>query len=119
MFEAMLDPRFDVKIVGMRVVRLQALLGVVSIMNDLNDVYPNDPMATDLKENTDDEAAMTTAQEHHQFCKNKVGEFVAIRALARPLKPDETRARVRATAMDTISSLDAELPAKLGLLISL
>ena len=54
-----------------------------------------------------------------QACKDTVAEFVATRALARPLKGNsETRAAVKENASKTIQMLGVALPIKLGLLLS-
>lgn len=87
-------------------------------MNDLGCCYPSEETATMLKNTTDINKNKSLTDEYHQSAKNKVGEFVAIRALARPLKPEETRELVKTNASETVASLGADLPTKLGLLLA-
>ena len=53
----------------------------------------------------------------HQECENKVSEFVAARALYRPLRPNEQRPKVVETAKQLVKSLGGMLPQKISLLI--
>jgi len=79
-------------------------------------------MSTDARKETkqqiDKQKNIGQARDDHQAAKDKVGEFVAIKALFRPLKPDEKRLEVRTGATTTITNLQAVLPVKLGLLMS-
>lgn len=54
----------------------------------------------------------------YKVSRDKVSEFVAIRALYRPLRPNEQRPRVLSSARQTIKDLGGELPAKLGMLLN-
>ena len=77
-------------------------------------------MSTDARKETkqqiDKQKNIGQARDDHQAAKDKVGEFVAIKALFRPLKPDEKRLEVRTGATTTITNLQAVLPVKLGLM---
>ena len=52
----------------------------------------------------------------HEECRNKVSEFVAARALYRPLRPNEQRPKVVETAKQLVKSFGGILTPKISLL---
>jgi hypothetical protein len=92
----------------------QQLLQIDGLMDSVSQPM-SAPDELEAQKKIELELNMEGIQEQHQMCKNKVAEFVAIRALARPLKPGETRESAMRTASGTIGTLKGVLCPKLGL----
>ena len=67
---------------------------------------------------TEHETGYQAIQEKHQVVKDKVAEFVAIRACWRVLKPDESRGYIQKAAVATAAAIGGNLPVKLSLCIA-
>ena len=76
---------------------------------------PNFPLKEELFAMLDRDLGLEDISAVHQECKNKVSEFVAARALYRPLRPNEQRPKVVETAKQPVKSFGGILTPKISL----
>ena len=79
-----------------------------SIPNELRAIPGVDFLFTQLA----DSQNLADVLAQHDTARDKVCSFVAVRALCRPLKPDEKRGTAISHAKATIKELDGRLPPK-------
>ena len=85
--------------------------------SDFKADFENKCLPADLFTQQDSLLGLEATMEKFQSCSNKVGEFVAIRALYRALRPNEQRSKLISSAKATIAELGAVPPSKCGLLL--
>ena len=85
--------------------------------NEFQTKYEGDVLTKDFFTSLDQSFGTEAITEQYNICRNKVGEFVAARAMYRVLGPNQTRAKLVESAKATIEALEAEVPAKLGLML--